>query len=376
LNRTALTCTALASLSILGAAVLIAGPIDPPSGAVGPTYKTLAEVEPRIAISPANTPGDLDSLFKITQPGSYYLTANITGVPSRHGIEIASRGVTLDLNGFHLTGIAGMGVFDGVTVTVTNVSDIVVLNGSVRDWGGDGVDLAATGASNCRVERVNSSANAGVGIALSGPSRMSECAAWDNGSDGLVVGSNSTVIDCTSLSNGGAGIVAGIGSVVSLCAVKFNVGDGIDADPACTITACAAHSNFSNGFALGSSCLVADCTSNGNALDGILISSGSVVRGNNCVGNGFNDDAAGIHATGSRNRIEANACTSNDRGIDVDGPSNVIIRNTCSANTQNNWDVVAGNVILVVNATPAALVTGNNGGVAPGSTDPNANFTH
>jgi hypothetical protein len=37
---------------------------------------------------------------------------------------------------------------------------------------------------------------------------------------------------------------------------------------------------------------------------------------------------------------------------------------------------VAGNVILVVNATTAAAVTGNSGGTAPGSTDPNANFTY
>jgi hypothetical protein len=33
-------------------------------------------------------------------------------------------------------------------------------------------------------------------------------------------------------------------------------------------------------------------------------------------------------------------------------------------------------VILVINAATAGVVTGNSGGTAPGSTDPNANFTY
>ena len=51
------------------------GPLAPP-GAAAPTTKTLDQVEPRIAINSTNTPGDADSLYKITQPGSSYLTGN------------------------------------------------------------------------------------------------------------------------------------------------------------------------------------------------------------------------------------------------------------------------------------------------------------
>ncbi|HYD01608.1 MAG TPA: hypothetical protein VEB22_10315, partial [Phycisphaerales bacterium] len=59
-----LICTA-------GAAVGFgAGPLNPPVGPVAPTAKPIAEVEPRTAINAANTPGDADSLFRITQPGS------------------------------------------------------------------------------------------------------------------------------------------------------------------------------------------------------------------------------------------------------------------------------------------------------------------
>ncbi|MDO8631854.1 MAG: hypothetical protein Q7R41_15310, partial [Phycisphaerales bacterium] len=64
-----------------------------------------------------------------------------------------------------------------------------------------------------------------------------------------------------------------------------------------------------------------------------------------------------------------------DRGIDVDGTGNIIVRNTCSGNA-TNWDIVAGNVSLVVQGVAGAAILGNTGGVAPGSTDPNANFTY
>lgn len=65
----------------------------------------------------------------------------------------------------------------------------------------------------------------------------------------------------------------------------------------------------------------------------------------------------------------------NDRGIDVAGGGNFITRNTASGNTLN-WKVGAGNVCLVVQATTGAAINGDSGGTAPGSTDPNANFTY
>ncbi len=57
------------------------------------------EVEPRTAINAANTPGDARSVFKITQPGSYYLTANPVDVSGKHGILVTVPGVSIDLAG-------------------------------------------------------------------------------------------------------------------------------------------------------------------------------------------------------------------------------------------------------------------------------------
>ena len=147
--------------------LLVAGPLNPPAGPVTSTYKTLAEVEPRIAINASNTPGDpigdaSPSLFKITQPGSYYLTGNITGVVGRHGIEIAASGVTINLNGFEATGVPGS--FAGVATTVAGLRNISVTNGSVRGWGASGVDLFANSASNCDVSNIRASGCGSGGV--------------------------------------------------------------------------------------------------------------------------------------------------------------------------------------------------------------------
>ncbi len=64
----------------------------PAPGAPGPTGRTLEQIAPRIPLAAATT---------ITQPGSYFLTANIT-VATGNGIAINSDNVTLDLNGFTL----------------------------------------------------------------------------------------------------------------------------------------------------------------------------------------------------------------------------------------------------------------------------------
>lgn len=47
----------------------------------------LAELEPRTAISASNTPGDSDSMFKISSPGPDYLTANGTRSSTGAGIH-------------------------------------------------------------------------------------------------------------------------------------------------------------------------------------------------------------------------------------------------------------------------------------------------
>jgi hypothetical protein len=353
--KTVLSLSALALLITGG--VLYAGPLNPPAGPVTSTYKTLTEVEPRIAINVTNTPGDADSLFKITQPGSYYLTGNIIGVAGKHGIEIATSGVTIDLNGFDLTGIPAMGLFDGVSATANSLTNIAVVNGSVRNWGDEGVDLATNGAINCRVEGVLASGNAGNGINAGLASTVSNCSAFQNTGNGISTNISSTVSNCTAYQNTGNGISTGNGSTVSTCTAYQNTGNGISVDNGSTVEGCIVRLN---------------------TLDGIVCPSQCVIRGNTCSSNGNSGDGAGIHATGGDNRIEGNTCTSADRGIDVDFFGSIIIKNTCSGNI-SNWAIAIGNSVgpIVVAGTNAAAINGN-GAVAStlGSTDPHANFSY
>jgi parallel beta-helix repeat protein len=367
-----LTTQRIALTAILALTVAtFAGPLAPPAGPVAPTPGP----EPRTAINATNTPGDPDSLYKITLPGSYYLTGNITGVSGLSGIEIAASGVTIDLNGFDLQGVPGS--LDAVTNSGLSQTNLAVSNGSVRNWGGDGVDLSASVAFGCCVERVVSSGNSGAGIRISVGSTASNCTAFSNGGHGIATGTDCTISGCSVYASGQNGINAGVGSTITLCTAFSNTGSGIvAAGSGCTISNCTSGRNSASGINAGTGGTVLNCTSSANNADGIVLADLCVIRGNNCTGNGFiANDGAGIHATSTDNRIEGNNCTGADRGIDVDFSGNFISRNVCSGNT-NNWDVVSGNIILVVNAATAGAVTGNAGGTAPGSTDPNANFTY
>lgn len=381
----------------------LAGPITPPPGPVASTHKTLTEVEPRIAISFANTPGDADSIFKITEPGSYYLTGNIAGASGKHGIEIVASGVTLDLNGFDLLGKPGMGAFDGVSATAVGLTNIAIINGSVREWGGRGIDLASPSTQNSRVERVEASGNGGSGIAIGVGSMISHCSVSRNANivseSAIIIGSGSTITNCSASSNDGAGITTGPGCIIESCTAYLNADHGISTNAGCTITGCSAadnggdgiltsagcsiassssYSNNADGIRVGAGCTVADCTVRFNSANGIQCPSDCTIRANTCASNGVIGVGAGILVTGTENRIEANTCTDTDRGIDVDGSGNIIIRNTCASNT-TDWSIAANNVVGPVldrRAPTSAAFSGFSYPGSLGSADPNANFSY
>jgi hypothetical protein len=56
------------------------------------------------AIDQASVKADGGFPYKITKPGSYKLTSNLVVPAGVDGIDILSQDVTLDLNGFSITG--------------------------------------------------------------------------------------------------------------------------------------------------------------------------------------------------------------------------------------------------------------------------------
>src|SRR5262245_38895983 len=106
MSRASQVLTVTLSVVAASAILSVAGPLDPPAGPVAGTYKTLGEFEPRTRLSAATTPGDSDSVYRITAPGSYYLGENMAAPAGKAAIEIASSDVVLDLGGFTLDGSA------------------------------------------------------------------------------------------------------------------------------------------------------------------------------------------------------------------------------------------------------------------------------
>jgi parallel beta-helix repeat protein len=350
MNRTAVVAAVALFALAAGTSLLIAGPLDPPAGPVAPTFKTLSDVEPRIALSAANTPGDADSVFKITQPGSYYLTGNLSGLSGKSGIEITANNVTIDLCGFTMQGVAGS--LDGITST--GVVGVAIQNGFIIGWV-DGIDLALGGQS--WVSGVNASDNTGTGLRLGNEAIVRECTAFRNGGSGISVSASGVIESCIARSNTLDGIVLSASGVVRNCEARRNSGAGIRSS--------------SSGYSL-----ITECSSVENVGDGIRVGNGTTVSRNACSFNGDAGIGAGIRVIGVDNRIEENNCASNERGIEVTGSSNFIARNTVTGSTVNNWVIAANNVVFVVVGNNAGAFTGFSGGTAPGSTDPNANFSY
>jgi hypothetical protein len=187
-----------------------------PSGAPAPTMKTLTQVEPRTPIS--SLP------YTITNPGSYYLTTNLTGMPGPDGIDINANDVTLDLNGFTLQGMAGSG--SGINA-INPVGNLAIRNGVVDSWVKNGVNAANSYNSQLerlRVSNCNTVNNDNWGGLSAGSNCVVlVCTANGNKQSGFIVGENCIIKDCTA-SGSLIGIVAGNNATVSHCTAALNSG--------------------------------------------------------------------------------------------------------------------------------------------------------
>ena len=364
----------IASLVLLAlAAPALAGPLTPPVGVIQSTMKTLAEVEPRTPISDATTPGDGDSRFRITQPGSYYLTSSFTVGGGLAGIEIAAHDVTIDLNGFTITGGAGTraGVQGGVSQRPT------LRNGTIRAMTLVGVDFS--GCDSAVIERVTVESCAGGGIVSGNRALISDCIARSNGSRGIAAQAGSRVRDSIAANNDGIGFTVGSGAVAVNCTAYDNNGDGFTTNDGAVIQDCLASSNEDDGFDVTWGITVTGSVAIANAGHGFAFGAHCHIEGNSARGNGSSLAIVGAgfysESVGTGSTVRGNSARQNEIGFKIDGVNNVLTSNVAGTSSSVNYQIAAGNrVAQIVLMGASAAINGNSGGTALPSAD--ANLAH
>ncbi len=197
-----------------------------------------ATIDQNKALAGNVTPGDAPGYpITLSQPGSYRLTSNLSVPADTDGIVITAAGVTLDLNGFTLSGPVNCSR-DNVSRAVTcsapssgktgirTAEGSVVRNGTVKGF--NGVGLNVDGLGNL-LERLSLAHNSSNGIATSGN------------------GSHVRVVDCVAMLNGQTGATV-LRAVVSGSGFSFNGLDGFGATIGTLLLDSQMIGNFRNGF--------------------------------------------------------------------------------------------------------------------------------
>lgn len=130
------------------------GPLSPPPGPVTSTGKPLDQLEPRIDV--LTLAGNAAAMHVISQPGSYYLSANLNVPAGKSGILITVSNVTLDLKGFTIKGVDG--ALNAIRINAEpspeQIRNFSIHNGLIENFDNNGID-AADNSVGQRYERLS-----------------------------------------------------------------------------------------------------------------------------------------------------------------------------------------------------------------------------
>jgi parallel beta-helix repeat protein len=258
------------SLALLGAMAMLA--LAASAGAVDGTI----EINQAKVLASGGFP------YVISTSGSYKLTGSLTVPASTNGINVTANNVTIDMNGFLITGSGSTsGLINGVSAS--GIADVTVENGTIT-----GMGLAIVLGKSGIVRNVHADIN-GFGID---------------------VGDNSVVEGCT--------------------ASNSSTAYGISCSSGCSITGNTANGNGDEGlFCSGSGCQITGNTANGNNGVGIECQNNACVISGNTV---LSNPTLGIGCFGTGCLISGNVISNSATGVEssdtTTGYSNNVLKNT------------------------------------------------
>lgn len=236
-----------------------------PSGAPAAGMKRLDQVEPRRDL--LTLPGNASALIVVSQPGSYYLSADLAGADGKHGILVTANNVSIDLRGFNVTGSAASN--NGLHATGT--LRVSVRNGNFTNWS-TGVALG----TYARAEDVSVADNRAHGLTSADHATLARCGAASNSMSGFLLTSG-MVADSFARSNGAFGFGFTSAGTATRCQASSNQ-TGFNASlGTLNLSQCSSDSDVTS-FSSAKGALLRECLSQG-ATRGFVVGPGSNLSG-------------------------------------------------------------------------------------------------
>ena len=258
--------------------------------------------------------------FVIAQPGSYVLTGDLrVANANTTAIQITADDVTLDLNGFSISGVTEC----SSTTTVTTCSP----TGS-----GIGIDISST-ATNVAVRNgtVRGMGSLGISSSPSG-TRIEELQVVSNGSSGLSLGPDATITGCKASRNQSIGLEANDGSLFARNATADNGFFGFSVFDYSVLSGNTGTNNHADGIDALLANVIRNSTSNSSTGIGIDSSDGSVIRQNALRQNGNVGIRCFSGCTARQNTVETSGRAVAAAGLSF-GSGVTILGNSSRLNT-------------------------------------------